>query len=535
MRLTLTAVVSTLLVGSVNGNTRIEVTQGNFVDLDPSVQHIPVNPELQHLRPPPPTVPERYDIFMGSTVFRDGYRCGKTLLSAFLRASHPENLHIGLIEQIYEGDDTCLGEYCKLAEVQWPGKDCPYKDQVEVETHSAAEARGCTTARVLQQKLIKDEEFCLQIDAHSYFINGWDEILVEEWLRTENEMAVLTVYPHHCFNFSTYGVHEPLWAYPHLCKLTHYGGGKVMLGRGMIYDHKVPQLGAIWGGGLSFSKCHAEKNVPVDPFMPWIWDGEEFLRSALYWTHGYDLYSPSEKANVIYHNYTKNSDQRSWLTTIDEEVKERESEMAHNRYRLMIGHPFNGMVDTTDLDKYGYGNARTFKEFVAFSGVSFKDGRTDTEPCSQKHWMPYSNATDVEAIVGDGWKLYPKDGDRPGLGNREGPLPVPLKLEISAAAVETEGWDDDAVEPDNRLAVDAVRREDTPGLLRSNALHRVDVRGGRHDETELDQEHRIPMTENAFILPVTFLSGVVAAVVVQAFVKHCKVQRRRLLKEPHKR
>jgi hypothetical protein len=484
MRLTLTAVVSTLLVGSVNGNTRIEVTQGNFVDLDPSVQHIPVNPELQHLRPPPPTVPERYDIFMGSTVFRDGYRCGKTLLSAFLRASHPENLHIGLIEQIYEGDDTCLGEYCKLAEVQWPGKDCPYKDQVEVETHSAAEARGCTTARVLQQKLIKDEEFCLQIDAHSYFINGWDEILVEEWLRTENEMAVLTVYPHHCFNFSTYGVHEPLWAYPHLCKLTHYGGGKVMLGRGMIYDHKVPQLGAIWGGGLSFSKCHAEKNVPVDPFMPWIWDGEEFLRSALYWTHGYDLYSPSEKANVIYHNYTKNSDQRSWLTTIDEEVKERESEMAHNRYRLLIGHPFNGMVDTTDLDKYGYGNARTFKEFVDFAGVSFEDGKMDTEPCSQKRWVPYSNATDVEAIVGGGWKLYPKNGE------------------------------------------DGAKRA------------AVDARGGRQ-ATVFEAAHQIPpakMIENGLSSPIAFLCGVMATLFVLASVKHWRphaFRRRSLLKDPH--
>ena len=35
---------------------------------------------------------------------------------------------------------------------------------------------------------------------------------------------------------------------------------------------------AIWGAGLSFSKCHAELKVHVDPHTPYVFDGEEFNR-----------------------------------------------------------------------------------------------------------------------------------------------------------------------------------------------------------------------------------------------------------------
>ena len=47
------------------------------------------------------------------------------------------------------------------------------------------------------------------------------------------------------------------------------------------------------GAGLSFSKCHAELKVPVDPHTPGIFDGEEFNRAARFFTYGYDIYTPN--------------------------------------------------------------------------------------------------------------------------------------------------------------------------------------------------------------------------------------------------
>jgi hypothetical protein len=43
---------------------------------------------------------------------------------------------------------------------------------------------------------------------------------------------------------------------------------------------KTPKLtNAMWGAGLSFHRCHAEINVPVDPYLDGVFDGEEVRRS----------------------------------------------------------------------------------------------------------------------------------------------------------------------------------------------------------------------------------------------------------------
>ena len=64
----------------------------------------------------------------------------------------------------------------------------------------------------------------------------------------------------------------------------------------------VPKLtNGIWGAGLSFSKCHAERKVPYDPHTPYIFDGEEFSRAIRFWTYGYDIYTPHRV--YVVHDY----------------------------------------------------------------------------------------------------------------------------------------------------------------------------------------------------------------------------------------
>ena len=43
---------------------------------------------------------------------------------------------------------------------------------------------------------------------------------------------------------------------------------------------KKPKLTTLWAAGLSFSRCHAERTVPYDPYTPYIFWGEEFSRTA---------------------------------------------------------------------------------------------------------------------------------------------------------------------------------------------------------------------------------------------------------------
>lgn len=282
-------------------------SKGN-VKLDPSVQHIPLTASQTHLRPPPPRIPDNADMFVGLSVFRDGYRCAKTILTGLKRATHPERIYFGVVDQVNPGDDKCIDEFCKMAKAEWPEKgECPYRDHVRIDEHLADDSRGPTLARHFQQKLLRKEEFCLQLDGHSIFTNKWDENLVAEWTRVNNEMAVLTTYLHHIHDFVLEnGDNKHPNSLPHLCTTIRGGNGLVRNeGASMIGGSKFPQLSALWGAGLSFSKCHAERRVPIDSHTLWMFDGEEFLRSSHLWTYGYDMYSPSELGSVVYHNYSK--------------------------------------------------------------------------------------------------------------------------------------------------------------------------------------------------------------------------------------
>uniref|UniRef100_M4C2L7 RxLR effector candidate protein n=1 Tax=Hyaloperonospora arabidopsidis (strain Emoy2) TaxID=559515 RepID=M4C2L7_HYAAE len=365
------------------------------VKLDPSVQHIPLDPAKANMRPPPAQIPAVSDIFVGISVFRDGLRCGKTIFTGLKRAKYPDRLSFGIVDQVNDGDERCLDEYCKMAQAEWPDKgECPYKDHIRVDLHSASGSRGPTLARHFQQKLIQQEEFCLQLDGHSIFTNLWDENLLAEWKRVDNEMAILSTYLHHLHDFIKKNGDNAFSTFlPHLCSTMRSSNG---------------MLQALWGAGMSFNKCHAERRVPVDSHTLWLFDGEEFLRAARLWTSGYDMYSPSNLGSVVFHNYSK-VPARFQHMTVDPRIKHREREMAFNRFNLLVGKPIKGLVDTFELDKYGYGPVRSFESYLKFCGVTFQEGQNDADSCEQLHWVPYENETEVEALVGNGWKMGEKN------------------------------------------------------------------------------------------------------------------------------
>lgn len=411
---------STAQNASVNGSWDLRAnltvhTSRRKVILNPAVQHIPLDPSKAHLRPPPPRIPDVFNTFVGLSVFRDGYRCAKTVLTCFQRAKHPERLYFGIVDQVNADDLKCIDEYCKLAAAMWPDRGaCPYRDQIRVDERVASESRGPTLARHYQQELVRDEEFCLQLDAHSIFTNNWDHFLLAEWERIGNEMAVLTTYLHNTEgNFvQPNGDNRHPRSLPHLCTTKRGNNGCVRtVGASSIIGSKFPQMSALWGAGLSFSKCHAERRVRIDSHTLWMFDGEEFLRSSHLWTHGYDLYSPSLLGSVVYHNYSK-VPARFERITVDPAVRKDEREMGINRFHLIVGKPFKGNVDTFEMDKYAFGNVRPFAAYLNFSGVTFEEDKEDRDSCEQLHWVPYYDPTEVEKIVGGGWKMDPFAGHK---------------------------------------------------------------------------------------------------------------------------
>lgn len=74
-------------------------------------------------------------------------------------------------------------------------KECPRIDQIrKLAVHNVA-AKGPSWARSLVRKILGNEEFCLQIDAHSEFVSEWDDKLKHEWAATGNEFGIISTVP----------------------------------------------------------------------------------------------------------------------------------------------------------------------------------------------------------------------------------------------------------------------------------------------------------------------------------------------------
>lgn len=136
-------------------------------------------------------------IFVMIASYRD-FQCRETITSAFARATHPERLFIGAVDQLTEGDIGCLdlAVPCEADPSQWM---CVHRDQIAVIRLNATESTGPVTARHIGDRMYRGQHYAMQLDAHCLFVRNWDSLLIDQWKSTGNEMAVLRYPTPPCF------------------------------------------------------------------------------------------------------------------------------------------------------------------------------------------------------------------------------------------------------------------------------------------------------------------------------------------------
>lgn len=72
---------------------------------------------------------------------------------------------------------------------------CPRYHQVRLVAFHDIQAKGPAFSRSLVHQVLGNEEFCLQIDAHTTMARDWDVRLRQEWKSVGNEFAVLSTIP----------------------------------------------------------------------------------------------------------------------------------------------------------------------------------------------------------------------------------------------------------------------------------------------------------------------------------------------------
>ena len=288
-------------------------------------------------------------------------RCGKTLYSLFDKANHPSRVYIGVVQQNDPSDVDCLDDYCAIA-ARNGDSACKWRSHVRMKRLLAAQAAGPVYARALQRELVEpSDDFCVQIDAHTEGIDGWDNRFLNEWGATNNEFAVLSTYPTNIDDLHKNS--NKHWEMPHLCCASL--GGQIGAVRNCqakaAANLEKPILAPLWAAGMSFARCHAERDVPNDINLRHIFTGEEFGRGVRLWTHGYDFYSVTRPIIGVYYGGAKGG-KGGWRSVA------AESQASYARLGTLLEWPGSDQsaVARRKLEGYGIGKRRTLKMCVLF-------------------------------------------------------------------------------------------------------------------------------------------------------------------------
>ena len=300
--------------------------------------------------------------------------------------------------------------------------------------------------------------------------------------RTENDYAVLSTYVADISQNN-----QAIRVVPNLCMVTFTStirnwGTKEC--RNLI---RPKMTNAMWGAGLSFHRCHAEINVPVDPYLDGVFDGEEGSRGLRFFTHGYDVYAPdvvlvthdyhTHQGNPVVHTWgrghrgaaaadggDKIGGEEVWKFRADiERERPKVQTRGTKRVNMMlgIGHPSGwNEAETREIDqirasRYGVGTKRTLEQAGQFSGIDLAAKKMVENKCGNLKWVPYEESPDygvgetLRRSLTDGSTLDMAGGGAADTGDAPGGLRGPGILTKDGATVDDVGAADSNVARSN--------------------------------------------------------------------------------------
>lgn len=354
---------------------------------------------------PPADKPEDHAdslVFAAIASFRDSL-CPTTLFDLFKRAARPHRIRVAIVQQNAPEDVDCVDEYCSMFR-----GECSHRDQIEIKRFDASQAKGPTWARAQDSDMLPDAEFCLRTDSHMAFANDWDAKLIDQWYKAENEYAVLSTYVADASQIrdgQEVNVNGK-WEVPHLCSIQWQDGHVRNMQAKAARNLVRPKLTTLWAAGLSFARCHAERTVPYDPHTPYIFWGEEFSRTARFFTHGYDIYTPARTLVAHDYKHTQGDPQHfKWNGRGGPRIAQNKTilkmrDKANVRIWSLLGMP--GGDPHMDLGMYGLGKKRTLQQLIEFTGIQLTNRTVFANRCGNIDWVP--------------WDCQEDQGDRAELG-----------------------------------------------------------------------------------------------------------------------
>ncbi|CAM9563859.1 unnamed protein product [Chrysoparadoxa australica] len=332
-------------------------------------------------------------IFVSVASYRDE-NCPNTLNEMYTKAAHPERLHVGVVQQncvadctsgVLEGgktevvdpDPDCVKTFCLTPE---GGVYCGSGQVVREIFVEESESLGPAIARYIASKLWMGEQYFMQVDAHSLFEMGWDDTLIRDMENTPSfPKSVLSHYPP-----DTKAANAKNMAGLKLCSAAFSADplevGMVRLGGAMPQGKTPPEIpcpAPFTGAGFIFAHASFLEVMPFDPYLPWVFMGEEILLTLRFWTWGYRIYAPTH--NVVRHFYIRKHTPKFWETIgrlfgkngIHTPLMQQQLQ----RIKHLCGYPeaSRDLVQPesllTSIDVYGAGDVMTVGDALRYIGL----------------------------------------------------------------------------------------------------------------------------------------------------------------------
>jgi len=287
-----------------------------------------------------------------------------TIKSALENAEFPERLVFGICRQFNpeDGFDN-VDEFRN--DKRFKIKDIPY-----------LEAKGLPYARaVINEELLDDEEFVVQLDSHHRFLQDWDTELIEMMKMTGSEKPIITSYA---------GMYRPsdnqlLNVEPYKMVASNFTPGGTILFRPHTIENwqtlDKPIPARFVSGHFFFTIGKHCEEYKYDPNI--YFAGDEISLSIRSFTLGYDLFHPHK--TVVWHEYTREGRTKHWTDfntdNLSTGVVEKPWWEMDNDSKRRLRHMLQEEDNNIDLGEYGLGNVRTHRDYELYAGINFKEKR----------------------------------------------------------------------------------------------------------------------------------------------------------------
>jgi hypothetical protein len=311
-------------------------------------------------------------IFVSIAAYRDD-ECRDTVWDLFDKAADPDNIYVGVVQQIKEGAEDCFNQ-CPQCKAR---KDSGH---IRLIHYDASQAKGPCYARYQASKLWHGEQWYVQLDSHTKFEQNWDRTLLEEFARCKDPKAIIGGYPptaEQMVTFKKNGFKEMIL----MCEPEFNVDGLLTFKAGIISSPpggaaaaaSVPQ--PFVGAGLMCMPYQALFDVPYDPDLAFLFFGEEILHCARLYTSGYSFFSPV--ISFVVHSYGRAGKPKFWN---DNKAFERCRQAAVTRVKYLLGFIPLTSVDPAfrrDIDRYGMGTVRPLSTYWKYAGVDWTSRRVE--------------------------------------------------------------------------------------------------------------------------------------------------------------